>query len=62
MQLVIQIIRNRNDLKMEQVHTQYQIKNLQGRFVMLDIDTVAREKNDIRLRYNVWSKEQYQNE
>lgn len=59
MQLVIQIIRNRNDLKMEQAHTQYQIKNLQGRFVMLDIDTVTREKNDIRLRYNVWSKEQY---
>lgn len=62
MELVIQIVRNQNDLKTGQVHTQHQIKNLQGRFVMLDIDTVAREKNDIILRYNVWSKEQYQNE
>ena len=36
-ELVVRIILNRNDLKVERIHTQHEIKNLQGRSVTLDI-------------------------
>ena len=36
-ELVVKIVLNRDDLKIEQVHAQHQIKNLQGRSVILDI-------------------------
>ena len=36
-ELVVKIVLNRDDLKIEQVHAQHQIKNLQGRSVFLDI-------------------------
>ena len=36
-ELVIRIVLNREDLKIEKVHTQHRIKNLQGRSIILDI-------------------------
>ncbi|HIS62080.1 MAG TPA: Rpn family recombination-promoting nuclease/putative transposase [Candidatus Scybalomonas excrementigallinarum] len=36
-ELVVQIVLERQDLKIEQVHAQHQIKNLQGRSIILDI-------------------------
>ena len=36
-ELVVHIVLNRNDLKIKQVHTQHQIKNLQGRSITMDI-------------------------
>ena len=39
-ELVVQIVLNRDDLKIQQVHTQHQIKNLQGRSIVLDIYAV----------------------
>ena len=48
-ELVIQIILGRDDLKVEQVHTQHQIKNLQGRSVTLDIYAVDKDGK----KYNI---------
>lgn len=48
-ELVIRIVLNREDLKIEQVHTQHQIKNLQGRSVILDIYAVDKSGK----RYNI---------
>ena len=48
-ELVVQIVLNRDDLKIEQVHTQHQIKNLQGRSVILDIYAVDKSGK----RYNI---------
>ncbi len=36
-ELVVHIVLNRNDLKIKQVHTQHQIKNLQGRSITMNI-------------------------
>ena len=36
-ELVVRIVLNRDDLKIQQVHAQHQIKNLQGRSIILDI-------------------------
>ena len=36
-QLLLRIILNRNDLQVNEVHSQYTIKNLQGRSMRLDI-------------------------
>ena len=48
-ELVVQIVLDRNDLKIEQVHTQHQIKNLQGRSIILDIYAV----DSTGKRYNI---------
>ena len=48
-ELVVQIVLNRDDLKIEQVHTQHQIKNLQGRSIILDIYAVDKQGK----RYNI---------
>ena len=48
-ELVVQIVLNRDDLTIEQVHTQHQIKNLQGRSVILDIYAVDKSGK----RYNI---------
>ena len=48
-ELVIQIILGRDDLKVEQVHTQHQIKNLQGRSVAFDIYAVDKDGK----KYNI---------
>ena len=48
-ELVISIVLNRDDLKIEKVHTQHRIKNLQGRSVILDI--YATDKNG--KKYNI---------
>lgn len=48
-ELVVQIVLNRDDLKIERVHTQHQIKNLQGRSAILDIYAVDKS----RKRYNI---------
>lgn len=42
-ELAIRIVLERDDLKVEQVHTQHQIKNLQGRSIILDIYAVDQE-------------------
>lgn len=42
-QLLLQIILNRNDLKVQNVQSQYGLKNLQGRSVRLDILAVDKE-------------------
>lgn len=47
-EFLLQIILNRNDLKVQSVHGQHDIKNLQGRSVRLDIlavDTIGRVHN-----------------
>ena len=47
-ELLLQIILNRNDLKVQSVHGQHDIKNLQGRSIRLDIlavDTSGRVHN-----------------
>ena len=48
-ELVVQIVLNQDDLNIEQVHTQHQIKNLQGCSVILDI--YATDKSG--KRYNI---------
>ena len=48
-ELVVQIVLNRDDLKIEQVHTQHQIKSLQGRSVILDIYAMDKQGK----RYNI---------
>lgn len=42
-ELVVQIVLERTDIKVQQVHTQHHIKNLQGRSVILDIHAVDGE-------------------
>ena len=48
-ELVVQIVLNRDDLKIEKVHTQHQIKNLQGRSIILDIYAMDKQGK----RYNI---------
>ena len=48
-ELVIQIVLGRDDLKVEQVRTQHQIKNLQGRSITLDIYAVDKDGK----KYNI---------
>lgn len=48
-ELVVQIVLNRDDLKIEQVHTQHQIKSLQGRSIILDIYAMDKQGK----RYNI---------
>ena len=48
-ELVVHIVLNRDDLKIQQVHTQHQIKNLQGRSIVLDIYAVDQNGK----RYNI---------
>ena len=48
-ELVVQIVLERQDLKIEQVHAQHQIKNLQGRSIILDIYAM----DSIGKRYNI---------
>ena len=48
-ELILSIILERNDLKVQKVQTQYKIKNLQGRSIILDI--YATDKNG--KKYNI---------
>ena len=48
-ELVVRIILDRTDIKVKEVHVQHQLKNLQGRSVMLDIYAVDAENK----RYNI---------
>ena len=48
-ELVVQIVLNRDDLKIEQVHAQHQIKSLQGRSIILDIYAMDKKGK----RYNI---------
>lgn len=48
-ELVVRIVLEREDLKVEQVHTQHHIKNLQGRSVILDIYAIDKQGK----RYNI---------
>ena len=51
-ELMLQIIMGKEDLKVTEAHTQYTIKNLQGRSVRLDIDAVdsSGKKYDIEVQ------------
>ena len=44
-ELVVHIVLNRDDLKIQQVHTKHQIKNLQGRSIVLGIYAVDQNGN-----------------
>ena len=53
-ELVLQIVLGRDDLKVEKVAIQHQLKNLQGRSVIFDIYATDHAGK----RYNVESREQ----
>ena len=48
-ELLLRVILNKQDLKVEEVHTQHTVKNLQGRSVKLDIFAV----DSAQKRYNI---------
>lgn len=48
-ELLIRIILNRDDIRVKQVQTQRQMKNLVGRDVRLDIDAVDSEGREINI-------------
>ena len=55
-QLLLQIILNRNDLQVNEVRSQYTIKNLQGRSVRLDIfaiDQLGKKYNILYVNFKI---------
>lgn len=56
-ELVLQIVLNKNDLKVEDVRTQVFVENLIKRSVRLDVLATDRDGKNIILRYNAPTKE-----
>lgn len=50
-ELLLHIIMNRDDIKVQEVHTQYSIKNLHGRSVRLDI--FATDSSDRKYNFEI---------